>query len=177
MSRTEFQFQTAYTQWDARVFPDVVGCSTPEMNHKTAPKSKRKGYMSGYPDWVSIDPRVSVEWEGDRVYLRFYPMRIYEFKRENGKGSLSEEQKRVLKNVRNRGCYAHAIDNMEDAQKKAVAYHQHYPLYKGRIMIDTAKKTVHLPRVRKQLTLPGRGPKKQRIRKPKKTRRKRKRRR
>jgi len=158
--KNEYQLQCHYHDWDESKFPHDISTGMPDM--KTScdrQKATKKGYMTGYPDWQSNDPRVDEMWEGDqKCKLRFYPGRFIEFKHPNGKGYLSKDQRRVHHNLDRRGYFVIPKgSDMATLKEETQKYKSLIPLYKGEIIIDFEKRTVTYPEKQKLILPPRRG--------------------
>lgn len=160
--KNEYESQCDYHYWDSRTNPFDLTTSTPYTGMSITKRAKelKKGYMTGWPDYIRLDPRVYKERiDNHTMHLHIIPFQGIEFKTEKKTGGVvSKEQHIVLYNMKKRGGLAFVSHNATTTKNRIIKMkNMTTALFKGPIIITGDNIKVTFPKSRKLKMPPRRG--------------------
>lgn len=148
LPKNEYELQSDFHKWYATSHPSTISSATPYVNmkHGTATKTKRKGYLKGFPDYLIEDPRFKIRKNKKYIKLCFCSGIRIEFKTPKGNGIISKYQKNVLKVLNNRGYISVVINDLDTAKSLVQNYEKDWiPYYNSDLKINIEKKKFIIP--------------------------------
>jgi len=163
--KDEYQLQKKFHSWYIKKFPYVVACGCPYVSmrrHAQRMTVQKKGYQTGYPDYVIHDPRIFVKTIKDHIDIKIISGLFIEFKTPKGDGYLRKNQQKVLMSLKRRGFDVIRCDDLKTA-KMFVMNHKRkgVPVYDSSVRISgKSLKMTRLKPKTPRVTLPRMGEKK-----------------